>query len=79
MLDNTREFDQNRETITRLLSNFQRECDKKCYCPCKSCNGLKKRTMKIKTTKRHCRENTHIEGGFAFHLLVSCFLYFFHN
>ena len=64
MSDNTREFDQNRETITRLLSNFQREGDDKCYCPCKSCNGLKTRRIKMKTTKRHYRENGHTERAF---------------
>ena len=71
MSDNTREFDQNRETITRLLSNFQREGDDKCYCPCKSCNSLKIRRIKIKSAKRHCRENGHTKGGFDFHPLVS--------
>ena len=77
MLDNTREFGQNRETIVRLLFNFQREGDEKCYCPCKSCNVLKIRRIKIKIAKRHCRENGHIEKGFDYHPLVSllyCFL-----
>ena len=60
---NTREFDQNRETDARLLSNFQKEDDDKCYCPCKSCNSLKTRRINIKSTKRHCRENGHTEGG----------------
>ena len=72
MLDNTREFNQNRETIASLLSNFQREDDDKCYCPCKSCNDLKTRGIKIKIAKRHCTENGHIEQGFDFHPLVSC-------
>ena len=79
MLNNTREFDQNRETIARLLSNFQREGDNKWYCPCKSCNSLKTRRIKIKIAKRHCTENGHIEGGFDYHPLVSCLLYCFHN
>ena len=74
MSDNTREFDQNRETIARLLSNFQREDDDKCYCPCKSCNDLKTRRIIIKIDKRHYRENGHIEGGFDYHPLVSYFL-----
>ena len=72
MSDNTMEFDQNRQTITILLSNFQREDDEKCYCPCKSCNNLKTRRIKIKSTKIHCRENGHTKGGFDFHPLVSC-------
>ena len=76
---NTREFDQNRETISRLLSNFQREGDAKCYCPCKSCNNLKIRRIKNKIIKRHCRENGHTEGGFYYHPLVICLLYCFCN
>ena len=72
MSHNLREFDQNRETITRLLSNFQREGNEKCYCPCKSCNNLKTRRIKIKLAKRRYRENGHIEGGFDFPTLVSC-------
>lgn len=79
MSDNTREFDQNKETINRLLSNFQREGDDKCYFPCKSCNNLKKRRIKINIAKRHCRENGHIERGFDYHPLVSCLLYCFRN
>ena len=72
MLDNIGEFDQNSETIARLLSNFQREGDDKCYFPCKRCDSLKTRRIKIKSAKRHCRENAHIEEGFDFHSLVSC-------
>ena len=79
MSDNIRDFDQNRETIGRLLSKFQREGDDKCYCPCKHCNDLKTRRIKIKITKRHCRENGHTKGGFDYHQLVSCLLYYFHN
>ena len=67
MLDNTREFDQNRETTARLLSNIQRAGDDKCYFPCKRCNGLKIRRIKIKTTNRHCWENSHTKGGFDYH------------
>ena len=72
MSNNTREFDQNGETITILLSNFQREYNDKCYYPCKSYNGLKTRRIKIKSAKRHYRENGHTEGGVDFHPLVSC-------
>ena len=79
MLDNTREFDQNRETNTRLLSKFQREGDDKCYCPCKSCNGLKTRRIKMKIAKINCRENGHTKGGFDYHPLVSYLLYYFLN
>ena len=79
MLDNTREFDQNRETITRMLFNFQRAGDDKCYCPCKHYNNLKKRRIKIKTSKRHCWENGHTKGGFDYRQLVSFLLYCFHN
>ena len=77
MSNNTREFDHFRETIARLLSNFQKEGDDKCYCPCKSSNSLKTRRIQIKIAKRHCRENGHIEKGFDYHPLVSllyCFL-----
>ena len=57
MLDNAREFDQNTKIIARLLFNFQREGDDKCYFPCKYHNGLKARRNKIKIAKRHYREN----------------------
>ncbi len=67
MSDNIREFDQNRETIARLLSNSQRPNNDKCYCPCKCCNDLKTRKIKIKMTKRYYWENGHTEGGFDYH------------
>ena len=79
MLDNTREFDQTRETIARLLSNFQREGNDKFYYPCKICNGLKTRRIKMKIAKINCRENGHTKGGFYYHPLVSCLLYCFCN
>ena len=72
MSNNTREFDKNRETIATFLSNFQREDNEKCYFPCKSCNDLKTRRIKIKSPKRHCRDNGHTKVGFDFHPLVSC-------
>ena len=79
MSDNAREFDQNSEIIARFFSNFQREADHKCYYPCKSCNNLKTRRIKIKITKRHFRENGHIEEGFYYYPFVSCLLYCLHN
>ena len=72
MSNNTREFDQNRETVARVLSNFQRERDDKCYCNSKSCNDLKTRRIKIKITKRHCRESGHIEGDL---IIIHCKLF----
>ena len=78
MSDNISE-EKNRETIDRLWSNLKRKGDRKCYCPCQICKGLNCRRLLIKTVKRHCRENGHIEGGHAYHPLVSCSLYHFKN
>ena len=78
MSDNISE-EQNRETIDRLRSNLKRKGDEKCYCPCKICKGLNRRRLLIKTVKRPCRENGHIEKGHDYHPLVSCSLYHFNN
>ena len=78
MSDNISE-EQNRETIDRLWSNLKRKGDGKCYCPCKICKGLNCRRLLIKTVKRHCRENGHIEGGHDYHPLVIRSLYHFNN
>lgn len=78
MSDNISE-EQNKETTARLWSNLKRKGDGKCYCPCKICKGLKTRRLKIKTTKKNCRQHGHIEGGHDYHPLVSCSLYHFNN
>ena len=71
--------EKNRETIARLWSNLKRKGDGKFYFPYKIYKGLNRRRLLIKTAKRHCRENGHIEGGHDYHPLVSCSLYHFNN
>jgi hypothetical protein len=51
--------------------------DRKCYFPCKICRGYNRRRLLIKTTKRHCREYGHLEGGHEYRPLVSYSLYVF--
>ena len=58
---------QNRQFLARLWDGVERRGDGKCYCPCSQCT----RRLLIKTTKRHCREHGHVEGGHEYHPLVS--------
>ena len=51
--------------------------DRKCYCPCKRCKGLKIRRLLIIIDKRHCRDYGHVEGRHEYHPLVSYALYVF--
>ena len=47
----------------------------KCYFPHKRCKGLMIRRLIITIDKRHWRDYGHVEGGHAYHPLVSYWLY----
>ena len=51
--------------------------DGKCYCPCSNCKGLRPRKNIIKSTKKHCRDYEHVEGGHEYHSFVTYLLYVF--
>ena len=68
---------QNRQLLARLWDGLKRKGDGKCYCPCSQGKGFKRRRIKITTTKKHCREHGHAEGGHEYHLFVSFSLYMF--
>ena len=60
-----------RSALVEALSDWR------CYFPFKKCRGYNRRRLLIKTTKKHCREYGHLEGGHAYHSLVSYSLYVF--
>jgi len=37
--------------------------DERCYCPCTKCKGIKRRRINMSTTRKHCYEHGHLEGG----------------
>jgi hypothetical protein len=37
--------------------------DGRCYFPCKKCKGIKRRRINRSTTRKHCLEHGHLEGG----------------
>ena len=53
----------NRQLLARLWDAVKRRGDGKCYCPCTQCRGFKRIRILISTTKKHCREHGHAEGG----------------
>ena len=53
----------NWEFLSRLWDAMKWRGDGKCYCPCTQCMGFKRRIIKITTTRKHCREHGHAEGG----------------
>ena len=68
---------QNCEFLARLWDGLKRKGDRECYCPCSQCRGFKIRRIKITTTKKHCREHGHAEGGHEYCPFVSFALYMF--
>ena len=69
--------EQNRQLLARLWDGLKRKGDGKCYCPCSQGKGFKRRRIKITTTKKHCREHGHAEGGHEYRSFVSCIIYVF--
>jgi hypothetical protein len=67
--------EQNREALARLWDGVRKRGDGKCYCPCCQCKGFNRRRILITTTKRHCLQHGHVEGGHEYHPLVGCSLY----
>ena len=67
--------DQNHEFLAILWDVLKIKRDGKCYFPCSQCRGFKRRRIKITTTKKHCREHEHAEGGHEYHPFVSFALY----
>lgn len=51
--------------------------NRKCYFPCKRCEGLKIMGLLIATNKRHCKDYVHAEGGNEYYPLISYSLYVF--
>ena len=52
-----------RQFLARLWDAVKQRGDRKCYCPCTQCRGLKRRIKLISTATKHCREHGHAEGG----------------
>ena len=69
--------EQTRQLLSRLWDGVKRKGDGKCYFPCIQCKGFNRIILNISTTKRHCREHGHVEGGHEYRPLVSCSLYRF--
>ena len=67
--------DQNYELLVRLWDGLKRKGDGKCYYPCSQCRGLKMRRINITTTKIHCREYGHADGGHDYRPFVSFSFY----
>ena len=63
--------EQNRQLLARLWDGLKIKGDEKCYCPCSQCRGFKRRRINIATTKKHCREHGHAEGGHEYRPFVS--------
>ena len=55
--------EQNRQLLARLWDGVKRKGDGKCYCPRSQYRGFKRRRKLITTTRKHCREHGHTEGG----------------
>ena len=66
---------QNHELLSRLWDGMKTKGDGKCYCPCSQCMGFKRIRINITTTKIHCREYGHAEGGHEYCPFVSFSLY----
>ena len=71
--------EQNQQLLVRLWDGLKRKVDGKCYCHCSQCKGYNMRRSNILTSKRHCREHGHVEGGHEYRLFVSCSLYIMYS
>ena len=67
--------DQNHELLARSWDGLKQKGDGKLYYPCSQFRGFKRRRINITTTKIHCREYGHDEGGHEYRLFVSFSLY----
>jgi hypothetical protein len=66
-------MNENDRNLSRLRSALEARGDGKCYFPCYDCRGLQRKILLITTTKRHCREKGHCEGGYEYRPLVRGF------
>ena len=62
--------EENRQLHAILWDGLKRKGDGKCYCPCSQCRGFKRRRIRIKTARKHCREHGHAEGGYEYRPFV---------
>ena len=55
--------EENRQWLARLWDAVKQRGVGKCYCPCTQCKGFRKRIIVIATSRKHCSEHGHAEGG----------------
>ena len=61
-----------KEESLRAITKLQEQLgDSKCWLPCKTCKGMKRRILRS-TTIKHCWEYAHLEGGNEFHPMIRC-------
>ena len=68
---------QNRQFLARLWDGLKRKGDGKCYCRCSQCRGFKRKRIKIKKVRKHCRDHGHTKGGHEYLPFVSFAFYMF--